>query len=155
MGWKVYKKGLGSDKGFTIVEAVISAAILAIGIVGIFMVIMAAYRTIRGADKEMIANYLVQDMCELLRSETIGNLMTFDGTDTGANVLPSQARERELCLRWKNKIEGMLGRGASGTISIEQNAPEPGVMRITVEVGYTAMGVRRTQKAVLLRAPVQ
>jgi hypothetical protein len=119
---------------------VVSAAILAIGIVGIFLVITSAYRVIKSADKEM--------------AEPIGNLITFNGTDTGAGLLPSQTRERNLCLGWKNKIEEMLGTGSSGTISIEQNAPEPGVIRITVSITYIAMGVRRTQRVVFLRAPV-
>jgi len=110
--------------GFSLLEVLISASILAVGLLGLATIFPVAYLNVDSGGKQTEATSLAQSFVEQLR--TIGST-DFDGMAgnfpangfTGMNTANCQGNQ--ICINWRNTLNvvngGLLPLGA-GTVTI-------------------------------------
>ncbi len=60
-----------SNKGFSLIEAIIATTVLSVGLLGLIAMFGAGYKALDGGDKRSVATKLARDQMEMLRSRSM------------------------------------------------------------------------------------
>ncbi len=131
-----------SNKGLTLLEVLISAAILAVSLLAIAAMFPAAMGAMEGAGEERRAYSVAQGMMERMRGAATFNIMlSYDGQSTAqANFNTGSAGVDTNLTAWKQEIEQVPGSGLPqgvGTITVVAGAPPARLATITVTVQWS------------------
>ncbi len=147
---KINKIREKNDKGFTLLEVMISVVILSIGLLGIAVMQDAAMQGTVNGSKMSIATNLADEMMERIRLKMPGvpttalDVTDYDDIDTNnsATQPPTTAwQARGDYDQWKARIEQYLPGGV-GTVTVTQPATNP-LNRNDVTVNITWPGSTR------------
>lgn len=113
----------GGEAGFTYVEVLIAAVLLAFALFSMCGMFVAGYANVNEAGRTTMglsaARQLMEDI-RLLSPESLANLDGFDTDDAG--TLPTDDPEREVARRWRYAL---AGAGVGWTFSADEIARWP------------------------------
>lgn len=124
------------ERGFTLIELMISVFLLVIGVLGISQVFALSNRHTSNARLETEANNLVQEIREKVMSETFDDIESiFDGIDTeDEDSIPLPAQD------WAEHVLERLGPGARGRVAITPSEEDPdlpdGMVRVQILLNW-------------------
>ncbi len=154
--------------GFSLIEVMISASILAVGLLGIAAIFPVAYLNVDSGGKQTEASALSQSLIEELRTLAVIDPANFDavvgnfpaGGFNGMNTANCQGNQ--ICINWRNTLNfangGQLPQGAgtvtmtcqdgAGAVQLCTN-PQP-TWLATVNVTVTYSDARQPNRTVTL-----
>ena len=117
------KKNLIRQRGFTLLEAVVSLLVLSIGMLGIGALFFDGLKSGRTAVYRTTAVYLAADMADRIRSNPTGGLAYADaGSDNtclnGNKLCSADEIAQEDKLNWETNITEHLPADADGTVTV-------------------------------------
>ncbi len=131
-----------SNKGLTLLEVLISAAILAVSLLAIAAMFPAAMGAMEGAGDERRAYAVGQGMLERIRgTAAFGDILLYNGQSTAALTITGSAVVDANLTTWKQDIEQVPGSGLPqgvGTITVTVVGITPArLATITVTVQWS------------------
>ena len=137
-------RGGPCSRGFTLLETMVALAILAVGVLGVAVVLITALKHLSQSRSLTQAHYLAQQQIETMHAMTPTDVLALRGgagyPNDPANPIDPDPADTDLTVynrRW----------------TIESDTPEVGVMRVTVQVDWTdPKGVVRTTALQTLKA---
>ncbi|MBI3989667.1 MAG: prepilin-type N-terminal cleavage/methylation domain-containing protein [candidate division NC10 bacterium] len=136
---------LGQEQGLTLLEVLIASAVMAIAILALAGMFPSAYQNVKYGGEITRATALAQEMMEILRNESFGNLASYDGRSTGACGSGTDSVSTN-CRKWRDDITAVGLPSGSGTIAVVQETSD--LRRITVTVNWTERTGRKEAQLV-------
>lgn len=132
-------KRLKNQKGFTLVESLVTIALLSLALLTLMAMFTVGGRMIITSRQRTEATYLAQVLMERLTNETLDTVAQFNGVDTRNTATFSGTATNGIVASWKNQLENSLHDGAYGTVQVESPAiidgiPMEGLTRTIVRV---------------------
>ncbi len=130
-------------RGFTLLEALIAAVILGVGLLALGIVELSASGSNRSSREISLATAFAEEMLERIRRNTIDAPAAYDGFDTSnpATRPGAAGMLRDDYDDWKNRIERAAPNGLTGGRGqVEVGAgPVPGTTQATVTVTWSGV----------------
>ena len=126
------------EGGFTLLEVLVSIAIIAIGLITLAGMQTRAVTGNREAGDMTVAIQLAEEMAERIRVNGRSDPALYNGLDTSSCAgLPAPASDD--CARWKSRLEdsNLDLRDAVGTVTVTDDSPisNTATVRVTVTWG--------------------
>ena len=132
---------LNANQGFTLIEVLIAIAILAVAVMGVFMVYTQCTAEIRRAKNRTTATNYAQQMMEMVAS-TPYDILNYHGLTTLTDP-PTDNPVRADLLRWKANLQTFL-TNAVGTIAVVKDQAISHAILVTVTITYENYGRKAT-----------
>ena len=125
------------QSGFTLLEVIISVAILAIAMMGVFTVYSQCTTEIRRAQYRTLVTACGQQMLDMIAS-TPHNIFVYHDFSTDSSPPDDSPVWSDLSV-WQSRIH-TLPTQAAGTISVVNDPDIPHTTRVTVRITYDNYG---------------
>ena len=132
---------LNTNQGFTLIEVIVAVAILAVAVMGVFMVYSQCTVEIRRARNRTMATNYAQQMMEMIAS-TPSDILNYHGLTTMTDP-PTDNPVRADLLRWKANLQPWL-TNAVGTIVVVKDQAISHAILVTVTITDENYGRRAT-----------
>jgi type II secretion system protein I len=136
-------------QGFTLIEVLISIAILAMVVMSVCSIYTHCTLEIKRAQNRTMASNFAQQMMEMICSSP-HDLSAYDGLTTAA-APPSDNPARADLLRWQAALD-TFPTEAVGTIAVQADPTIAYATAVTVQITYTNYG-RETVSTLTLKVP--
>jgi len=117
-------------QGFTLIEILVSIAILSVAILGIIALLPVGYTQVIQAGRMSTLNHLAQDKIDELRAIPIASNDLLDGTH------PSTGLGDPLNVQFPHDQDSNIPTTYSVRWFVTPNSPSTDMKRVVVEVGY-------------------
>lgn len=112
-----------ADAGFSYVEVLVAASLLAVSLLALCGMFVAAYRNVNGAGHNTMGLAATRQLFEEMRRLPFDNLINLDGVNTDdVTSLPAAAAELEVARRWRYAL---AGEGVGWSFTEEEKARWP------------------------------
>ena len=105
------------QQGFTLIEALVSVAILAIGFAGVYSLVGVSNRVLHNSISKEQLNLQANEIIETLHSDP-ANITEYHGKDIGncetLSVSADKAEQLKRLQRWCERVKGETGNPKSG-----------------------------------------
>ncbi|MDI6604227.1 MAG: type II secretion system protein [Thermoanaerobacteraceae bacterium] len=121
-----------NNKGFTLIELVVTAAILVVAAFMLAYAMIYPLHTQADSEKASTAAFLAQEMAEQLKAVSYDNLDSYNG-------------------KTETDVDGYKGFNRTVTVNYKNSAPSTNTKVVTVKVTYPIHGGTGTQTVVFER----
>jgi len=130
------KGTLKNQKGFTLIEVLVSLTILAVGLLAVASMQTTAMSGNKISKEATIASELAEEMAERIRTNGGTTPAIYNNLTTGGDCTSLVEPAKGECLQWKERLtlnqSGLLN--AVGTVGVSTETPIPNAATITVTV---------------------
>ena len=133
------------EKGLTLAEVLLAAAIISVAVLAIIGLFPTALQNVRYGGHMSQASSLAQEMIELIRTQPFDTVFSYNGLDTRNAPPPLPLTVLAHFNRWKTDIApanpaGALPQGF-GTVQVVENALGlADLKQVTITVGWRESG---------------
>lgn len=137
------KKTYNSEKGFTLIEAMIGMLVFSIGLLGIMSMQVVAIKGNTFGNTNTRASSLCVEMIERMINNA-ASINAYDVLDTRTEGGPASGVALNDYVDWTQRISDELGDDAFGTVNVQRNSiggtAVPGANTVAVRVGWGENG---------------
>lgn len=124
----------GHERGFTLLEAMVAAGVLSVGLLGLAGLSgMALGKNVDANDMSRVTN-LAADMAERIQNNR-QRVLDYHGTTTNAACTQSVSAQRMAwgdCTQWSTLVTNSGLQGAVGTVTVTRLDPDPTTNPVTM-----------------------
>ncbi len=147
------RKRIPQEGGFTLLETLIAMFVFSIGLLGVMSMQVLAVRGNSFGDNNTRANTLCIEMIERIVNNA-GAINAYDNLDTRTTGGPASGVALNDYRDWSQRIQGELGPAGFGTVTIQNNLPEPGANIVNLQVGWSdGANLRSVQMSTVISYP--
>lgn len=157
-------KGRNSQAGFSLIEALISIAIMAIGCLAVITMLDTAFSAGQVSRDYTLGADLAADMVDTIRNQVMtqvgadpGRLASFDNDGTAslvldtANATPASDPGKGAYQRWADLIQKNLKNGRGIVTIIQNDASVANNISVSVRVEWSGLRLGLLKRGVTLR----
>jgi len=134
-----------NDKGFTLIEVLISLFLLSVGLLAVAAMQTTAMTGSSSSNNTTLSTQLAEEMVDRIRVNG-GSTPNIYGTLDTVNCTGLGLVEPALtdCTQWRDRLQSSGLPGATGTVVVVTDAPISKTATVTVAVTWGLTGTRRT-----------
>lgn len=138
-----------NNRGFTLVEVLVSITILSVGMLGVASMQLTALTSNAKSRDDTIVVQLVEEMVERVRVNGANSPEVYHGINT-ANTCPTADPAKGDCDQWKQRMADTKLPGLTGTVSVVAESPIEKTATITVTVSWGTGTTKTLQFATIM-----
>lgn len=129
-----------NDKGFTLIEVLISVFLLSVGLLAVAAMQTTAMMGSTSSNNTTLSTQLAEEMVDRIRvngGDTPGDYNTLDTVNCTINPAGD-------CTQWRDRLLSSGLPGATGTVTVVTDSPISRTATVTVTVTWGITGTRST-----------
>jgi len=140
-----------NDKGFTLIEVLISLFLLSVGLLAVAAMQTTAMTGSSSSNNTTLSTQLAEEMVDRIRVNGGVTPNIYDNLDT-ANCTGLGLIDPALadCTQWRDRLQSSGLPGATGTVTVVLNSPISKAATVTVTVKWGLTGNRRMMVSTIM-----
>lgn len=132
-----------NQKGFSLLEVLVAVVILAVGLLAAASMQTTALTATTTSRNTTLAVQLAEEMVDRIRVNAGTTPDIYNNLATGSCTSITNATALGDCNQWRDRLTSSGLPNPSGTVLVTLDSPIPSAAKITVEISWGTIGVKR------------